>query len=88
MGIDHGFIAGGRSTDPSHRVQIGSIQTVARRLDRLPPPDLIVFDEAHHTGAAQWQQIYDAFPQAKKIGLTATPWRLDGKSGSAAGSRR
>jgi DNA repair protein RadD len=78
MGIDHGLIAGGRPTDLTHRVQIGSVQTVARRLDVLPPPDLIVFDEAHHTGAAQWQQIYDHFPNAKKIGLTATPWRLDG----------
>lgn len=78
MGIEHGFVAGGRSTDLGCRVQVGSVQTVARRLDSLPPPDLIVFDEAHHTGAAQWQRIYDAFPAAKKIGLTATPWRLDG----------
>ena len=78
MGIEHGFIAGGRSSDLSQRVQVGSVQTVARRLHDLPPPDLIVFDEAHHTGAAQWQQIYAAFPDAKKIGLTATPWRLDG----------
>lgn len=78
MGIEHGFVAGGRPTDLDARVQVGSVQTVARRLDRLPPPDLIVFDEAHHTGAAQWQRIYDAFPEAKKIGLTATPWRLDG----------
>lgn len=78
MGIDHGLIAGGRVAEPDHRVQIGSVQTIARRLDQLPPPDLIVFDEAHHTGAAQWQQIYDYFPHARKIGLTATPWRLDG----------
>lgn len=78
MGIEHGFIAGGRSCDPTHRVQVGSVQTIARRLDRLPPPDLIVFDEAHHTGAKQWRTIYERFPSAKKIGLTATPWRLDG----------
>lgn len=79
MGIDHGMIAGGRSTDIGQRVQIGSIQTVARRLDNLPAPDLIVFDEAHHLGAAQWQQVYDRFPDAIKVGLTATPWRLDGR---------
>jgi DNA repair protein RadD len=79
MGIDHGIIAGGRSSDHESRVQIGSIQTVARRLDRLPPPDLIVFDEAHHLGAAQWQRVYDEFPHAHVVGLTATPWRLDGK---------
>jgi DNA repair protein RadD len=79
MGIDHGVIAGGRSSDHENRVQIGSIQTVARRLDRLPRPDLIVFDEAHHLGAAQWQRVYDEFPRAHVVGLTATPWRLDGK---------
>lgn len=79
MGIQHGLIAGGNSSDSSKRVQIGSIQTVARRLDDLTPPDLIIFDECHHLGAAQWQKIFDAFPLAKIIGLTATPWRLDGK---------
>ncbi|WP_066770039.1 DEAD/DEAH box helicase [Sphingobium sp. CCH11-B1] len=79
MGIQHGIIAGGHSSDPHKRVQIGSIQTVARRLDDLAPPDLIIFDECHHLGASQWQKIFDAFPNAKIIGLTATPWRLDGK---------
>lgn len=78
IGVDHGIIAGGRSSDVRQRVQIGSIQTVARRLADLPPPDLIVFDETHHIGAAQWQAIFDRFPRAKKVGLTATPWRLDG----------
>ncbi|MCB4862973.1 DEAD/DEAH box helicase [Sphingobium sp. PNB] len=79
MGIQHGIIAGGHSSDPHKRVQIGSVQTVARRLDCLPPPDLIIFDECHHLGASQWQKIFDAFPDAKIVGLTATPWRLDGK---------
>jgi len=79
MGILHGIVAGGRSSDPQKLVQIGSIQTVARRLDILTPPDLIIFDECHHLGASQWQAIFDAFPEAKIVGLTATPWRLDGK---------
>jgi len=79
MGIMHGIIAGGNSSDPGKRVQIGSIQTVARRLETLTPPDLIIFDECHHLGASQWQKVFDAYPQAKIIGLTATPWRLDGK---------
>ncbi len=79
MGIPHGIIAGGQSSDPAKMVQIGSIQTVARRLDALHPPDVIIFDECHHLGAAQWQQVFDAFPRAKIVGLSATPWRLDGK---------
>lgn len=78
MGIVHGIIQGGHSTDPNKLVQIGSVQTVARRLDKLTPPDLIIFDECHHLGAGQWQAIFDAFPEAKIVGLSATPWRLDG----------
>jgi superfamily II DNA or RNA helicase len=79
MGIPHGIIAGGHASDPLARVQVGSIQTIARRLDRLPPPDMIVFDETHHIGAAQWSEVHARFPNAYKLGLTATPWRLDGR---------
>lgn len=79
LGIPHGLVMGGAVTDPTARVQIGSIQTIARRLHKLPPPDIIVFDEAHHMGARQYQDVYDAFPNAVKLGLTATPARLDGK---------
>lgn len=79
VGIPHGIIAGGHSSDPHKLAQIGSVQTVARRLDKLAPPDLIIFDECHHLGAAQWERIFNAFPDARIVGLTATPWRLDGK---------
>lgn len=79
LGIPHGLVMGGAVTDPTQRVQIGSIQTIARRLSRLPKPDIIVFDEAHHMGARQYQDVFDAFPDAVKLGLTATPARLDGK---------
>lgn len=79
FGIRHGIVAGGHVSDPHARVQIGSVQTIARRMGSLPPPDMIVFDETHHIGAAQWAQIFDAFPEAYVLGLTATPWRLDGK---------
>jgi DNA repair protein RadD len=79
FGIRHGTIAGGHVSDPNARVQIASIQTIARKIGKLPPPDMIVFDETHHIGAAQWSQIFDAYPNAFVLGLTATPWRLDGK---------
>lgn len=79
LGIDHGVVMGGHCTDRHKRVQIGSIQTIARRLDVLNPPDMIFFDEAHHMASGQYQAVFDAFPRAKKVGMTATPWRLDGK---------
>jgi superfamily II DNA or RNA helicase len=42
-------------------------------------PDLIVIDEAHHTSARTWQTVLDSFPNAWRLGVTATPERLDGK---------
>ena len=78
LGIPHGTIQAGYVSNPHALVQVASIQTIARRLDSLPPPDLIVFDETHHIGAATWDAIFHRFSAAKILGLTATPWRLDG----------
>ena len=76
--IPHSTIQSGYVADPHALVQVASIQTIVRRLDKLPHPDLIVFDETHHIGAGQWDEVYQRFPDAYKLGLTATPWRLDG----------
>lgn len=78
LGIPHGTVQAGHVSNPRASVQVASIQTIARRLDQLPSPDLIVFDETHHIGAASWSAIFDRFPAARILGLTATPWRLDG----------
>lgn len=79
LGIPHGTVSAGHISNPHARVQVASVQTIIRRLDELPPPDLIVFDEAHHIGSASWQTIFSRFPRARVLGLTATPWRLDGQ---------
>lgn len=79
LGIPHGTVQAGHVSNPTACVQVASIQTIVRRLEALPPPDLIVFDEAHHLGAASWEAIFDRFPRARVLGLTATPWRLDGQ---------
>ena len=79
LGIPHGLVQAGGITDANALVQVASIQTIARRLDKLPEPALIVFDEAHHIGAAQWDTVFNHYPRAKILGLTATPWRLDGQ---------
>lgn len=59
--------------------QIGMVQTITRHLQATRPPKLIITDENHHARAAGYERIYKAFPKAYKIGLTATPVRLDGK---------
>lgn len=79
VGIPYGFIAAGRPFNPHHAVQIVSIGTAARRLERLMPPDLMVWDECHHIGAATYERIYKWAERSKHIGLSATPTRLDGK---------
>ncbi len=79
LGIPHGTVQAGHVSDPRALVQVGSIQTVANRLDQLPEPGLIIFDEAHHIGAGSWDALFHRFPRARKLGLTATPWRLDGQ---------
>ena len=63
-----------------------SVQTAARRLDRLPSLDFIVADEAHHAVSPSWARVLAHWPRAKVLGVTATPARLDGKGlGIAAG---
>lgn len=78
--IPHGLIAAGEPENYDRKVQIASIQTLTRRLDRLRyEPDLIIFDECHHTAANNWAELFNHFDSSFKIGLTATPCRLDGK---------
>lgn len=76
-GVRHGVIASGSPEQPLWPVQVASVQTLARR--QVPPSDLVVIDEAHHARAGQWRKILDALPNAKLLGVTATPARLDGK---------
>jgi len=78
-GIEPDLIAPGPKLQ-GRPVAVGSVQTVARRLEQLQAPDLIIQDEAHHLVAGNlWGQIIGAWPSAHLIGTTATPERLDGK---------
>jgi superfamily II DNA or RNA helicase len=81
MGVTHGRIAAGRSMDLSHAVQVASVQTLARRLHKLPGEffQLLVVDEAHHTNAGQWATVIRHFQIAHVLGVTATPCRGDGR---------
>lgn len=78
FGVHHGIIAAGRSPDRSLPVQVASVQTVVRRLNYFRP-ELIIIDEAHHGTAGSWRKVIDANPQARILGVTATPERLDGR---------
>ena len=57
-----------------------SIQWLAKHYDEIEEePGMIVIDEAHHALAKTYKGMWDRFPKAKFLGLTATPCRLNGK---------
>lgn len=80
FGVPHGVVAPGYLGDRRQPVQVASVFTLARRLDRYDPPDLIIVDEAHHAITdSTWGRVITAFPNAKLLGVTATPIRLSGE---------
>ena len=61
-------------------VKAMSIQWLMRHYDEIEEePGLIVIDEAHHALAKTYKEMWERFPKAKFLGLTATPCRLNGK---------
>jgi superfamily II DNA or RNA helicase len=57
-----------------------SIQWLSKHYDEIEEePGMIVIDEAHHVLAKTYKEMWDRFPKAKFLGLTATPCRLNGK---------
>lgn len=78
LNIGHGIIGAGFPFSSRPMVQIASIQTLKNKLHKIRKPGLVVFDECHHQSAKSWETVYNAFPDAYIIGLTATPARLDG----------
>lgn len=77
--IHTGVVAAGYSASPLAPVQVCSVPSLAKRLNALAVPDLIVWDECHHVASATWSTLAQQFPDAHHIGLTATPIRLDGR---------
>jgi DNA repair protein RadD len=76
-----GVMCGGLGEhDASQPITAATIQTAARRVEELRPIDWVIVDEAHRVpmgGDGQYRTLLDALG-ARVIGLTATPYRLDG----------
>ncbi|WP_394171205.1 DEAD/DEAH box helicase [Saccharospirillum alexandrii] len=65
-------------------VVVGTLPSISPSFNNIPTPpedlfDLVLVDEAHHSPAKTWKSIIDAFPNAKKVLFTATPFRRDNK---------
>lgn len=79
--VPHGVIAGGKERNLRHQVQVASIQTITHRTNYDVASELaidfIIIDEAHHSAANSYRKLWQMYPHAKKLGVTATPWRMD-----------
>lgn len=78
--IAHGIIQSGKNPRLDLPIQVASIQTFISRRNygtmlqmRF---DFIIIDEAHHSMAPGYQKLWNMFPHSKKLGVTATPWRM------------
>lgn len=76
-GIRVGIIQGDTPQTPDAPIQVASVQSIARR--SKPPADLVITDEAHHAAAESFADVLMAYPEAFHVGVTATPYRLDGR---------
>lgn len=79
--VKHGVIMAGEPSNRYATVQVASADTLWARRNRiaLPKVDLLILDEAHLWLAETRQKLVSAFPDAKVVGLTATPARGDGR---------
>lgn len=79
--VHHNVIAGGKGKNFEFPVYVASIQTLtnpdnlayAKKLD----VQFIIIDEAHHALASSYKKLWYLYPGSKKLGVTATPWRMD-----------
>lgn len=81
--VAHGIIAGSRKKDENLKlpVQVASIQTLTNihnigKAEKLNA-QFVIIDEAHHALASTYKKLWKMYPNAKWLGVTATPWRMN-----------
>lgn len=83
--VDHGVLAGTMKElrDLTKPIQVASIQTITHPANKCLIDDLnfdfIIIDEAHHAVARSYRQLWHFCPNAKKLGVTASPWRMNNR---------
>lgn len=78
-GLEYGIIQAGAEESRFCHIQVASVQTLVRRLQRWGKVrfEFVIIDEAHHTPSPTYMKILDTFSDSKLLGVTATPHRLD-----------
>ena len=75
-----GVISSNFISNYSAQIQVASIQTLVRRVEHQKDIfSLIIIDEAHHALASTYRQLWNYYPNAKFLGVTATPTRTNGQ---------
>jgi superfamily II DNA or RNA helicase len=75
--VDVGIISAKQKADPKHDIQVATIQTLSRRI--YPPADIVIIDECHHSKANTYKLLWEIYPEARFLGVTATPARINGE---------
>ena len=83
-GVPHNIIAGSRKREIKYPVHVASIQTITHpsNLEKAKKLNVqfVIIDEAHHALAKTYKKLWDIYPEAKRLGVTATPWRMNHQS--------
>lgn len=84
FGTPHGIVSAGQHYDARELTHVASVFTLARRMERVKVPDLVIVDEAHHAIAGStWGKVLREWREVNAkmqvIGVTATPLRLSGE---------
>lgn len=77
--VDVGIYCAGLGQKRIKQVTVVSIQSI-HRAGEVQSPDLIIVDEAHripHSKQGQYRALFERFPDAQVVGLTATPYRMN-----------
>lgn len=78
--VPHGLIIGASKREYHKPVQVASIQTFSNSNNLEAQAirfDYIIIDEAHHAQAVSYRKLWALNPDARFLGVTATPWRMN-----------
>lgn len=77
FGLKPSLILPGHRPFYNNSLQVASIQTLSRR--KKPDVDIVIVDECHHVRSKSYVKLWDIYPEAKILGVTATPCRTNGE---------
>jgi len=78
--FEPGKIGAGELSNLDAPIVIGMKQTIENKINLVKDNfGLVIVDECHHIPAKVFKEVIDKFKCRYKIGLTATPWRKDGR---------